>query len=128
MPNNFSERSHTVAFDLIEKNKEWRNKFIHHLNKKPVHDFNFYYNLFEKDSVTINAWQTTYYHILNGDNPVVEWVKGSFLKYYLDLLSPTEKEIFIEKYSQETLKHYLQESNGKTIFPFKRLFLIVVKS
>jgi trans-aconitate 2-methyltransferase len=128
MPNNFDEKTHMIAFDLIDENQEWRDTLIHSLNKKPVYDFNFYYRLFEKSSIKVNAWQTTYYHILNGVNPVVEWVKGSFLKSFLDLLSFKERDIFIQKYSEEIFKYYPQQSDGKTILPFKRFFIIAVKS
>jgi trans-aconitate 2-methyltransferase len=127
MPNNFKEPTHTTAFEVINENKEWGNKLLPFLNHEPIHDFNFYYDLFCKSGSTINAWETTYYHILSGHNPVVEWIKGSFLKPLLDQMSADDKIIFLDKISHKILQYYPQQADGKTILPFKRLFLIATK-
>ncbi len=124
MPNNFKEPTHTTAFEIINENIEWRKRLLPYLNHEPVHDFNFYYDVFCKSCSSINAWETTYYHILSGHNPVVEWIKGSFLKPLLDQMSDDEKIIFLEKISNKLLEHYPQQSDGKTILQFKRIFLI----
>jgi trans-aconitate 2-methyltransferase len=127
MPNNFKEPTHTTAFEIIKSNKDWKSRFLSFLNHEPVHDFSFYYKLFSNGTNFINAWESTYFHLLSGTSPVVEWVKGSFLKPLLDQMPSEDKVKFLKIYTDKIAIHYPSQPNNTTILPFKRLFLVVTK-
>ena len=40
----------------------------------------------------VDAWETTYRHVLPGEDPVVEWVKGTALRPVLALLDDVQAE------------------------------------
>jgi trans-aconitate 2-methyltransferase len=65
--------------------------------------------------------------VLEGDNPVVEWFKGSALRPLLDLLDEAEGLAFLKAYGARIAQAYPQSSDGKTVMPFKRLFFVAVK-
>ena len=56
---------------------------------------NEYYDLFTTFDCDFQIWQTTYYHIVQSQEGVIEWYKGSGLRPYLELLDEEEKEDFM---------------------------------
>ena len=72
-------------------------------------------------------WETTYMHILEGQNPVVEWTKGTMIRPLLDNLTEEEGSAFLKSYTEKVARAYPRRSDGKTVLPFKRLFILAVK-
>ena len=66
-------------------------------------------------------------HVLEGDDPIVEWTKGTMLRPLLDHLSEEEAFSFLSSYGKKVAKAYPHQADGKTMFPFKRLFILAVK-
>ncbi|MEV8514066.1 methyltransferase domain-containing protein [Dactylosporangium sp. NPDC051484] len=89
----------------------------------PVLDAAEYVRLLSAAGLTVDAWETTYYHVLPGDDPVFEWFKGTGLRPYLDALSPDDAEAFAAEVREELRVRYPREPFG-TILPFPRLFIV----
>lgn len=106
----------------------WQERLEPHLREFPVLEGQEYYDLLIGQASSIDMWETTYYHILEGPDPVVEWLKGSILRPLLDLLEEPEAEIFLEMYSSQISQAYPQQPDGKTVLPFRRLFFMATKS
>ena len=72
-----------------------------------------------------DVWQTTYLHLLPGENAVLEWVKGTALRPVLDALAADDlaTRAFLEECGEALLKAYPPGPNG-TLFPFRRTFLV----
>ncbi|WP_344613238.1 methyltransferase domain-containing protein [Dactylosporangium salmoneum] len=87
----------------------------------PVLDAEEYVRLLSAAGLTVDAWQTTYYHVLPGDDPVFEWFKGTGLRPYLDALD--DAEAFAEEVRVELRARFPREPFG-TILPFPRLFVV----
>jgi trans-aconitate 2-methyltransferase len=66
-------------------------------------------------------------HILEGEDPVVEWTKGTMLRPLLDNLSDEEGAEFLASYTAKVTKTYPRSADGKTVLPFKRLFIVATK-
>jgi trans-aconitate 2-methyltransferase len=62
--------------------------------------------------------------VLRGENPVAEFVKGSWLKPFLDRLEEPERSAFEADYRARVLAAYPPEADGRTLFPFRRLFIV----
>ena len=62
--------------------------------------------------------------MLEGDNPVKEWTKGTWLTRYLDVLAGDEKTAFEAAYGERVARAYPRNSAGQTLFPFRRLFMV----
>jgi trans-aconitate 2-methyltransferase len=75
----------------------------------------------------VTAWLTTYYHALEGEDPVLEWVRGTTLRPILERLPEDDHEVFLGEYG-ELLRDAYPERGGNTVFPFKRIFVIAAKT
>jgi trans-aconitate 2-methyltransferase len=74
----------------------------------------------------VDAWQTTYIHVLTGENPVLEWFKGSALRPLLKALEPAAQCDFLHELGSRFKAAYpAQES--RTLLPFPRLFLVATR-
>ncbi|MHA3701202.1 methyltransferase domain-containing protein [Jatrophihabitans sp. YIM 134969] len=71
-----------------------------------------------------DVWETTYLHVLTGDDPVLRWVTGTGLRPVLAALADDEREAFVADYATRLRQAYPQRSDGTTILPFRRLFAV----
>ncbi|KAJ9614201.1 hypothetical protein H2200_002337 [Cladophialophora chaetospira] len=76
----------------------------------------------------INIWHTYYYHILEDHQAIVEWVKGTGLRPYLDQLSSFDQESFTKEYLKRVEKSYRPLVDGKVCLRYPRLFLVAVRA
>lgn len=83
-----------------------------------------YYDLLRPLAATLDIWETTYLHVLKGEDPVVQWASGSSLRPYLDKLEGERRAAFREEYAQRMREAYPQRPDGVTLVPFQRLFLM----
>lgn len=138
MPSNFKEPSHTCVIDTIKTKMKWRSRLSPLVKASPVHNPSFYIDQLsiaakEDDSLEdIDVWTTEYTQILHGENPVAEWTKGTWLKQFLDRFGDEgeelrEKQEFEAIYRQLILEAYPKQSDGTTVFPFKRIFIVAKK-
>ena len=74
----------------------------------------------------VDAWATVYEHVLEGGDPVLEWVKGTTLRPYLDALGP-EAEPFVETYRAHVRAAYPPEPDGRTLYGFRRVFVVAIR-
>lgn len=70
-----------------------------------------------------DAWETTYVHVLQGDDPVLEWIRGTGLRPILAALSPSDAEEYSAELAAELRKAYPPGPHG-TLFPFRRVFAV----
>ena len=126
LPNNFSAPSHTLIAETM-RSGPWRERLEPHLREHPVLDLSAYYDLLSPISAKLDLWETTYYHILSGADPVVEWTKGSILTPVLGLLDEPERENFLTQYRTGASRAYPPGADGKTVLPFRRMFIMATK-
>ena len=126
MPRNFGAPSHTLVTETILQGP-WRSSLEHLVRPAPVGTPDIYYSLLAPEAAGIDIWETEYLQVLEGVNPVKEWTKGTWLKPFLDALPEPERGAFEEDYAQRIAKAYPPQQDGKTLFPFRRLFMVVEK-
>jgi trans-aconitate 2-methyltransferase len=85
-----------------------------------------YYGLLAPRARSLDIWETEYLQILEGENPVAEWTKGTWLAPMLAALAPEARAAFEAEYRQRVARAYPRQADGKTLFPFRRLFIIAV--
>ena len=127
MPRNADLLSHQALTETIEDLLESFPELQQHIRRNPVGTPLEYHNIFRGLGAESDIWETTYLHELFGDNPVLEWVKGSALSPVRGTLSQKAYQDFEDKYSEKLREYYPKLSNGVTLFPFKRIFMIAKK-
>ncbi|MEV8375270.1 trans-aconitate 2-methyltransferase [Kribbella sp. NPDC056861] len=78
------------------------------------------------EGCTVDAWETTYSHILQGENAVLEWVKGTGARPVLQSLSDELRERFEAEYGARLDVAYPRQGFG-TVLPFRRIFAVAQK-
>ncbi|MFW0788162.1 methyltransferase domain-containing protein [Gordonia sp. CPCC 205333] len=88
-----------------------------------------YVDFFAPRGFTVNAWSTTYLHILQGENPVYEWIAGTRLRPYLAALAdePQLRDEFIADY-RAALRTAFPARDWGTPLPFRRTFVVAVRN
>lgn len=86
-----------------------------------------YYEILRPKVATIDIWSTEYQQILSGHDPVFEWVSGSILRPVFAQLPESDVPRFSEMCRGALREVYPRQSDGTTLFPFKRLFLVARK-
>ncbi|KOV56068.1 trans-aconitate methyltransferase [Streptomyces sp. AS58] len=76
----------------------------------------------------VDAWETTYIHLLTGEDPVLDWVKGTGLRPVLAALAddPDAAREFEDEYRAALREAYPPGRHG-TAFPFRRIFAVAVR-
>jgi len=73
----------------------------------------------------VDIWTTTYLHVLEGEDPVVDWMSGTALRPYLDVLGdPALREAFLAEFRDRIAAAFPPRPDGVTLFPFPRLFIV----
>lgn len=91
-------------------------------------DLAFYYDVLAPHASRLDVWETSYLHIFSAAEDIVEWYKGSGMRPYLEAIdSEAERERFMTEYLAGIRELYPPRSNGKVLFPFRRLFMIAYR-
>lgn len=123
MPRNFEAPSHALLAETI-RSGPWAGRLADRLGPPPVHDPERYLDWLAPVTADLDLWETVYLHRLVGDNPVLEWTRGTALVPVLERLDTGEAETFLADYARRLRAAYPPRADGATLFPFRRLFLI----
>ena len=123
MPRNFSAPSHTAITEAV-RSGPWRPKLEPLLRPAPVADPAFYFGLLAPRAAALDIWETEYLQVLEGEHPVKEWTKGTWLWPLLDALDEPERSGFEACYAELVARAYPRRADGRTLFPFRRLFIV----
>jgi trans-aconitate 2-methyltransferase len=123
LPGNFDQPSHAIVHELAASAR-WRGLLAAAELNRQGGDPADYVRLLARPGFQVDAWETSYLHILPGDNPVLDWTKGTTLRPVLAALDPEQASDFLREYGQRLRDAYPPHPFG-TIFPFRRVFTVV---
>jgi len=86
-----------------------------------------YYDALSPLCTRLDIWHTIYNHVLDDAAAVVEWVKGTGLRPFLDMLETSERKEFLAEYTAHVAATYLPQADGKVLFRFPRIFIVATK-
>jgi trans-aconitate 2-methyltransferase len=75
----------------------------------------------------LDIWTTEYMHILDGPDPVFRFMSGTGLRPFVQALDGAERDGFQDAARARLARAYPPEADGRTLFPFRRLFVIAQK-
>jgi trans-aconitate 2-methyltransferase len=125
VPNNFEEPSHRTVWQVAEAGP-WSER-LRDVHRGAVETPRWYIAELSERGLSVNAWESTYYHVLTGEHPVVEWLEGTTLRPILAALEEGERDAFLESCSKRLAEAYPPRPFG-TVFPFRRIFVVAKRS
>ena len=122
LPGNFSQPSHAILLNLVSSTR-WRPLLDGVALNRQAPDPAEYLDLLAPAGCEVDAWETSYLHVLPGDDPVTEWYRGTGLRPVLAVLDPGQAEEFVADYGQLARAAYPRRPYG-TVLPFRRVFVV----
>ena len=127
MPDNLDEPSHVMMREVAHAGP-WRETLADAARARDVLPKpGAYYDALRPLCQRIEIWHTIYNHVLADATAIVEWVKGTGLKPFVDPLEPAERKEFVREYTARVAAAYPPQVDGKVILRFPRFFVVAVK-
>lgn len=128
VPGNFQSPSHRLLRDLAAEDG-WSPKFAGTQMARPMsaEPSDYLGVLAAAGCEDIDVWETTYLYLLQGTDPVFEWVKGTAARPYLQALAEADRPGFEAAYRDRLRQVYPTQSFG-TVLPYRRIFAIARRS
>jgi trans-aconitate 2-methyltransferase len=124
VPGNFGEPSHTLLYELAQSDR-WEAQLGHLVRPAPVLEPSAYLSLLLEAGAQADVWETTYFQVFHDADAVLEWVRGTALRPFLAALEiPDEAGEFVRAYGAVLRAAYPRDSEGRTVFPFRRIFAV----
>jgi trans-aconitate 2-methyltransferase len=125
VPGNFDQPSHVVLREMITSAR-WRPLLENvSLNRQAATPAG-YLDVLATAGLDVDAWETTYLHVLRGENPVADWFKGSGLRPVLAALDAAQADEFLAGYRTRIASVYPPKAYG-TLLPFRRVFAVAAR-
>jgi len=124
VPYNWSEPIHIIIVE-ISKTDRWNDYFP---EKRIFHTLTpgEYFDILSGLTPDFEIWETTYYHVMESHEAILEWYRGTGLRPYLDALPDGKKSEFEKEVMDRLIEAYPKQKNGEIIFRFPRLFFTAV--
>ncbi|NYD43304.1 trans-aconitate 2-methyltransferase [Nocardioides panaciterrulae] len=121
VPGNFDEPSHTIRRDLAAEPP-----YAPHtagVAAPSSHDPAVYLDALTRLGCEVDAWETTYLHVLTGADPVFTWVSGTSARPTLQALPEDLRPAFEAEFKRRLHAAYPQRECG-VVLPFRRIFVV----
>jgi trans-aconitate 2-methyltransferase len=122
VPRHFESPSHLGLKELVMQS-DWRAK-LEPLLLAPTPSPEAYWRWLSPHDRNLDLWETIYLQVLDGEDPVVNFMRGTALRPFLSVLSESDAVKFISAFAERMASAYPPQANGQTLFPFRRLFLV----
>ncbi|KAL7781764.1 S-adenosyl-L-methionine-dependent methyltransferase [Trichoderma ceciliae] len=128
IPDNYTEESHK-AMRLVAKDGPW-SKTLEQLKPSlgPFLSPFELYNELKPLCSSVDLWHTYYQHPLDGHDGIVEWVKGTGLRPFIDPLNPEQRDGFLAAYLEKLKELYPLCIDGSVLLRYPRLFMVAVRA
>ena len=121
VPGNFAEPSHTILRALADE--EPYAEATAGVAYPSVSDAKTYLRALQDLGCTVDAWETTYLHVLRGPDPVFTWISGTGARPVLAALDGGLRARFVEEYKSRLRAAYPDDGHG-VVLPFRRVLVV----
>ncbi len=124
IPTHFESPLH-LRMRQIALDARWRDRMGGAINSVVEETPAYYYDLLAPRCSRLEMWQTEYIHVMDSTAAILEFIRGTGLRPYLEALgNELDQELYVRLLAGEIAHDYPQRSDGKVLFPFRRLFFI----
>ena len=86
-----------------------------------------YYDLLAPGAARVDVWHTIYQHPMANAAAIVEWVRGTGLKPFVDRLPADLQASYLAEYERRVDQAYPARTDGKRLLAFPRMFIVAQK-
>jgi trans-aconitate 2-methyltransferase len=122
MPDNLAEPTHRLMQEVAAEGP-WAER-LKDTAREPLPPARVYYETLKPYAARLDIWRTAYNHPLADAAAIVELVRGTGLRPFLDALSDTERPAFLAAYTAKVADAFPPLSGGGVLLAFPRLFLV----
>jgi trans-aconitate 2-methyltransferase len=127
MPNNFLAPAH-LGMKKVAADPAWAGALAHASEKIFNQPVGFYYHALRKLASNLDIWETEYLQIMDGPKAVLDWMRSTAMRAYLEgLASADQRRRFEELCLAEFEKSYPADDQGKVLFPYRRMFIVAYR-
>ena len=125
MPLSWDTLHHRLMRETVAE-EPWVSRFADVTARVQVMSPEAYYDVLAPLCDDVDIWSTTYLHVLEGENAVLEWMKGTALRPYLTAMDgdPEAQGAFLAALGGRLSAAFSRRADGATLLPFPRLFLV----
>ena len=118
MPDNWQEPTHVLMREVAyEQGYPDR-------GRTPLPGVHAYYDILTEAGCDVDIWRTTYYHIMESHQSIIDWVSSMGLRPWLQELSESEQRNYLARYHVLLQEQYPLQENGNILLAFPRLFIV----
>jgi trans-aconitate 2-methyltransferase len=121
VPGNFGSRAHVLMYELMDAPR-WQS-YLGGIQRPEVPDAATYLDVLSEQGLAVDAWETTYLHVLQGEDAVLHWMSGTALRPVLAGLPSRERDEFLQEYAARLRNVYEARRYG-TVLPYRRIFVV----
>lgn len=121
VPGNVAEPSHTILDGLAAE--EPYAAATAGVARPRAHDAATYLDALARLGCEVDAWETTYLHVLAGEDPVFTWISGTAARPVLQAL-PEELRPGFEAELKRRLRAAYPPGPAGVVLPFRRVFVV----
>lgn len=127
MPDNRQEPSHQSMRDVAQLPP-----FAAHIGevskvRAPILPIGAYYDLLAapgSEAASVDVWHTIYQHPMDSATAIVQWLRGTGLKPFVEGLPTALQTDYLAEYERRIAAAYPQRADGKRLLAFPRLFMV----
>jgi len=125
VPGNFDAPSHRAVSELAAS-PQWSDLLsdFPFRNDEVVGSPLGYADLLADAGCAVDVWETTYVHVLTGENAVLDWIEGTTLRPIRRSLADEQWDRFLAELTPVLAAEYPRRTDGTTLFPFRRIFAV----
>lgn len=125
MPDNMAEPSHVLMRQTAAEGP-WAAQLAG-AARLPLPPVRTYYDALRPCATRVEIWHTAYNHVLDDPAAIVEWVRATGLRPFIDPLTPEHREQFLARYLAHITEAYPRTTDGKVLLRFPRLFIVAIR-
>jgi trans-aconitate 2-methyltransferase len=119
VPDNLAEPTHRLMRELPGP---WSARVQALSPRTHVGTPGFYFDLLAPHASQVDIWRTTYEHVMPDAEAIVEWVKGTGLRPYLEVVQ--DRVAYLTAYTAALDLAYPAHHGGARLLTFPRLFVV----
>ena len=124
MPDNFNEPSHRLMREVAQLPE-----FAPHIDAQVAAGRSIlgileYYDLLAAHAEQVDVWHCIYQHPLADAQAIVQWLRSTGLKPFVESLPEALQTAFLEEYERRIAQAYCARADGRRLLAFPRMFIV----